>query len=87
MAAKKKEIEFRYYEVPQGFPLIVLTGKRWEIRYGTDAMHFHNYLEIGICRYGEGVMYFGKETEPYRDGTVTFIPHNFPHHTSEMSSA
>ncbi len=79
---QKEKIEFRYYEVPQGFPLIVLTGKRWEIRYGTDAMHFHNYLEIGICRYGEGVMYFGKETEPYRDGTVTFIPHNFPHHTS-----
>ncbi|HIT89531.1 MAG TPA: helix-turn-helix transcriptional regulator [Candidatus Merdenecus merdavium] len=77
----KEKIEFRYYEIPQGVPLIALTGKRWEIPYGTDAMHFHNYMEIGICRYGKGTMYFGKDEVPYQDGTITVIPKEFPHHT------
>lgn len=79
--AEKERIEFRYYEMPQNLPLIALLGARWETTYGSDSMHFHNYMEIGYCYYGDGTMYLGKEERPYGKGTVTFIPRNFPHHT------
>ena len=78
---QKEKIEYRYYEVPQDFPVIALTGEKWEGIYGTDPMHFHNFLEIGICRYGKGIMQLGKEEIPYRDGTITVIPRNQPHRT------
>lgn len=78
---EKEKVEFRYYEIPQKLPLIALLGERWETRYGGDPMHFHNYMEIGYCHYGNGTMYFGNKEEEYGDGTVTIIPRNFPHHT------
>lgn len=37
--------EYRYYELPQDLPLLVLTGEKWETIYGMDNMHFHNYLK------------------------------------------
>lgn len=79
---KEEKIEFRYYEIPQGFPLMALMGEKWEIPYGGESLHFHNYLEIGVCRYGEGVMHFGKKEIPYHDGTITIIPKDFLHRTS-----
>ncbi|MDY2627282.1 MAG: AraC family transcriptional regulator [Lachnospiraceae bacterium] len=82
----KEKIEFRYYETPQGFPLIALMGDKWVVPYGSDPMHFHNYLEIGVCRYGEGTMYLGNSKVPYCEGTITVIPKNFPHHTCGVNS-
>ena len=79
---EKEYVEFRYYEIPQRVPLIALMGERWVTRYGSDPMHFHNYMEIGYCCYGEGVMHLGKEDVKYGEGTVTVIPKNFPHHTT-----
>lgn len=78
---EREKVEFRYYEIPQGKTLIALQGKRWEIIYGTDPMHFHNYLEIGYCYYGEGMMNLAGEEVSYAEGTVTVIPKKFPHHT------
>ena len=55
MKKKEKEyVEFRYYEIPQRVPLIALMGERWVTRYGSDPMHFHNYMEIGYCCYTPG---------------------------------
>ena len=85
MKQQKEKVEFRYYEVPQGLPLIALTGEKWEIPYGSDGMHFHNHLEIGYCHYGEGTIYFGKEEEPYHDGTMTVIPKDYIHRTHGSS--
>lgn len=87
MRKKKETIEFRYYEVPQDFPLIALIGERWVTRYGKDPMHFHNYLEIGFCYFGEGSMFIGKEEHLYRAGTITVIPKNFPHHTVQYGNS
>lgn len=78
---EREKVEFRYYEIPQGKTLIALQGKRWEIIYGTDPMHFHNYLEIGYCYYGKGKMNLAGEEVSYADGTVTVVPKKFPHHT------
>lgn len=73
--------EYRYYELPQDLPLLVLTGEKWETIYGMDNMHFHNYLEIGYCHYGNGSIQFAEKELPYHAGTLTFIPKNIPHRT------
>lgn len=83
---EKEKVEFRYYEIPRKLPLIALLGERWETRYGKDPMHFHNYMEIGFCHHGEGIMYLGNEGVRYRDGIVTIIPRNFPHHTKSKKN-
>lgn len=53
--------EYRYYELPQDLPLLVLTVEKWETIYGMDNMHFHNYLEIGYCHYGNGSIQFAEK--------------------------
>lgn len=73
--------EYRYYELPQDFPLLVLTGEKWETIYGMDNIHFHNYLEVGYCYYGNGSVQFADKELPYHAGTLTFIPKNIPHRT------
>ena len=68
--------EYRYYELPQNLPLLALTGEKWETVYGMDNMHFHNYLEVGYCYYGNGIIQFAEKVLPYHAGTLTFIPKN-----------
>ncbi|MBO5371704.1 MAG: helix-turn-helix transcriptional regulator [Lachnospiraceae bacterium] len=81
---KKQEIEFRYYEIPQGEQVLALLGKDWNRPYGQDAdkQHFHNLLEIGYCIEGDGEMVFDEKIVPYQPGMLTIIPKNFPHTTN-----
>ena len=84
MAKKKKDtVEFRFYEVPQGEPALVLCGESWIRVYGHDEfhLHFHNLMEIGICRQGLGDIYMDEEALRYKDGDITLIPENYPHIT------
>ncbi|MBO5153297.1 MAG: helix-turn-helix transcriptional regulator [Eubacterium sp.] len=82
MKHEKEKVEFRYYEVPKDLPVLALLGEEWEIPYGTDAMHFHNHLEIGYCYYGDGQICHGDHKSDYGDGTITIIPKNHPHRTN-----
>ncbi len=61
-----------------------LLGDSWIREYGIDidVLHFHNYLEIGVCRFGEGTMEFGEEIRDYSKGWITVITKNFPHTTN-----
>lgn len=84
MARKKKEImELRVYEVPQGHTVLPLYGDAWVRTYGREKaeLHFHNLMEIGICRYGKGVLKTPDGEEEYEDGMLTVFPANFPHTT------
>ena len=76
-----QKAEYRYYEISQNLPVMALSGKKWEIIYGTDNMHFHNCLEIGYCHYGNGTICVAEKELPYHAGTITFIPKNTPHRT------
>lgn len=78
---RKQSVEFRYYEMPPESYLLALLGERWIINYGREAVHFHNYLEIGYCYYGEGHMILDGETCDYRGEMFTVIPKNCPHCT------
>lgn len=84
MAKKKKEgMELRFYEVPQGEAALILMGETWVRVYGHEEnkLHFHNLMEIGICRYGSGEMWLDEEKCPYETGSITILPQNFPHVT------
>ena len=84
MAKKKREtIEFRFYDVPQGESVLVLMGEQWNRVYGHEetSLHFHNLMEIGICRSGEGVLGLNQDKIQYRTGDITIIPENYPHIT------
>lgn len=79
---KKNKIEFRYYTMPKDSPMLVLLGKRWKMKYGDEKelLHFHNYMEIGICHMGNGIMRF-EDRDMYKGGEFTVIPKNYPHTT------
>lgn len=78
---KKQNVEFRYYEMPSQSYLLALLGESWIMNYGTEAVHFHNYLEIGYCYYGEGHMMLEGENFEYRGQMFTVIPKRCPHCT------
>lgn len=84
MAKKKKDsIEYRYYEIGQDEYVLALFGESWIRDYGrdVDGLHFHNLMEIGVCREGHGEMGYEEGRSPYHPGTITVIPKNVPHVT------
>lgn len=85
MAKKRKlKMEFRYYQMQDGSPILALLGEKWEQNYGRDVdyLHFHNYLEIGFCYSGEGELVLGEEKVRFAGRKFTIIPPNFPHTTT-----
>lgn len=81
---KKYRMDYRYYKTPPNLPVIALTGEKWIRYYGSniDYLHFHNYLEIGICIFGNGEMVFKDSTYEYHGNMITIIPQNYPHTTN-----
>ncbi len=77
-------MELRYYEILKGEYLFTLQGEDWRrvYEFRDGVLHFHNLLEIGICREGEGFMLFEEERLPYHPGMITVIPENYPHGTA-----
>lgn len=77
---KKTVIEYRNYELPINFPVLVLTGDRWYISdVKSGKLHFHNCLEIGICHKETGFIEFADKPVGFKAGDVTFISRNVPH--------
>ena len=79
---RRPVLEYRNYELPADFPIMVLTGDQWHIS-PTPAkhLHFHNCLEIGICHAGSGMMVLEKQQVHFSAGDVTCIARNVPHTT------
>jgi AraC family transcriptional activator of mtrCDE len=83
MARPKKDIvEYRNYDLPVNFPVLVLAGERWHISdVRSNRLHFHNCLEIGICHSDESIMEFHGKPVRIKAGDITCIPRNLPHTT------
>lgn len=81
---KKPKMEFRYYQMPSGSPVLALLGEKWVQNYGRDIdyLHFHNYLEVGFCYEGRGTIILGEEEVRFSDRDFTVIPRNYPHTTN-----
>ena len=85
MPAKKKDkVELRYYDIPQKEGVLVLTGEEWVREYGIGVyyLHFHNLMEIGICRDGCGSLELDQMSKRYEPGMISVIPRNYPHTTN-----
>ena len=82
----KRNIEFRYYEIPKGDLIFALTGSKWHKAYGEgkNRLHFHNYYEVGICYEGEGDMILGEREVHFRPGCVSVIPPTELHTTNTI---
>lgn len=80
---RKPKMEFRYYQMPENGQILALLGDKWIQHYGdnVDYLHFHNYMEIGFCYYGEGSMTLGENQVRFGGRQFTMIPKNFPHTT------
>lgn len=80
----KKQVEFRYYDIPQGDILLSLTGEGWNKEYGEgkEKLHFHNYYEVGFCYAGEGEMILGEKELHFFPGCISLIPTKELHTTN-----
>ncbi len=84
MRKKRERIEFRYYNMPEGSYVLPMLGEGWVLEYGKGLgrmLHFHNYLEIGYCYSGDGVLLIEDEEYRYAGGVFTVIPEKIPHTT------
>ena len=79
---RKAEVEYRIYDLPQQFPIILLDGKGWHISdIKNKRLHFHNCFEIGVCHTDSGTMIFEAAEYPFRAGDVTCVPRHIAHTT------
>ena len=69
-------MELRYYDIPQNEFLIALQNQNWQNKYQTesDLLHFHNMMEIGVCRRGHGTMRLEDDVVRYESGMISIIP-------------
>lgn len=75
-------IEYRNYELPTHFPVLLLTGDVWRISdVRSDRLHFHNCLEIGLCESDSGTMEFMDKRYPFTAGDVTIVASDVSHTT------
>lgn len=88
MATKKQDIEFRMLDIPVREDVLALLGSDWIREYGfnsdsepIDKYHFHNLMEIGVCRWGTGFVEFEERRLPYKEGSIIIIPRKFLHNT------
>ena len=81
MAKKKPKLQFRYYEMGANEQVLALLGEEWRRPYGNDVsdLHFHNYMEIGICYEGEGECIWKDSVKTFGEGCIAIVPPNYPH--------
>lgn len=77
-------VQFRYYDMPPNRFVFALLGESWRRNYGGDIseLHFHNFLEIGICREGGGTLVIEGQNLPYHDNMLSVLPQNTLHTTN-----
>jgi len=80
--SQKTVIEYRAYDLPADLPVVYLGGDQWHISdVKSSRLHFHNCLEVGICRSDSGTIVFEDKPTPFRAGDVTVVSRNILHTT------
>lgn len=79
-------MEYRAYDLPPHFPVLVLTGEEWRISdVPSGVLHFHNCLEIGLCHTDAGYMEFHDGRCPFQAGDISVVTGDMPHTTCSAS--
>lgn len=73
--------KFRYLKIPYGENLLALLGSQGMIENDQtmEMDHFHNLMEIAICRTGSGFVCIDDKRVTYQKDDVLVIPKNFSH--------
>ncbi|HIU75712.1 MAG TPA: helix-turn-helix transcriptional regulator [Candidatus Pelethocola excrementipullorum] len=84
MGKKQEKMEFRYYEMPENELVLALLGKDWIRAYGAgiNSLHFHNYMEVGICHQGTGELILDEKHHAFKEHSIVVIPPSLPHITN-----
>lgn len=78
----KTIIEYRCYDLPPHFPILLLSGDIWHISdIPSGVLHFHNCLEIGLCESDNGTLVFQDRLLHFAAGDITVISSDMPHST------
>jgi AraC-like DNA-binding protein len=80
---EKREIQYRYYEIPPESSVLAVLGDKWGRPFGDgdDCFHYHNLLEIGYCYSGSGYIQFEHCKVSFTRGMFSVIPPNCVHRT------
>ena len=79
-------MEYRAYDLPAHFPLMILTGEHWRISdVPTGILHFHNCLEIGLCHTDSGILCFQDGQDTFQAGDTSIISGDMPHTTTSTA--
>lgn len=79
---KKTIIEYRNYNLPTFFPVLLLSGEEWRISdIPSGRLHFHNCMEIGLCESDSGTMEFMSTSEQFCEGDITIVGSDVSHTT------
>ncbi len=83
MAKHKKTVtEYRNYNLPALFPVLLLSGEEWRISdVPSGRLHFHNCMEIGLCESDSGTMEFMSSTVHFTEGDFTIVGSDVSHTT------
>lgn len=77
-----ESIEYRPYELRNDFPVVALQGDIWRLSdVPSSRLHFHNCLEIGLCKDGQSHMILGSKEITIHAGDVTCIGSDIVHTT------
>lgn len=86
LVVKIVSMEFQYLKIPYGENALTLLGSECIKEYGMGEhtkedkkKHFHNLMEIAICRMGTGEIYLDDEKFEYKKDDIVIIPKNFSH--------
>lgn len=92
MAGSSKKMKLEFYQIPGEDDMIAILGNDGIKRYGIDSTgkiivtnHYHNLMEIGICRQGYGTVMLKNKKCTYSEGTVIIVPANYPHNIISTS--
>lgn len=88
----KSKTKLQYYQIPSGEDIVAQLGSDGIREYGLDRYgketkmnHYHNLLEIGLCRQGTGTIVLEEKRIRYSENTVVIIPMNYPHNIVSAS--
>ena len=80
------KISFQYLKIPYGENILTLLGseciKAYEVTKSEKNEykgHFHNLMEIAVCRSGSGEVIIDEKRYTYKKDDMIVIPRNFPH--------
>ena len=86
------KMKLQYYQIKSGEDLVAQLGSAGIREYGLDRFgketehnHYHNLLEIAVCRQGTGTFIFEEKRIPYSEGAIAIIPANYPHNVISTS--